>query len=260
MFLLLDSKNDIEEASEYCDLIGQDVLWTNLTDLLDAGISEKLISTLLKAPQNNQTIIQVAHELEKIGKLYILSNLVLSNEALTNDPLLLSLKLKLLVEKDEKLFLEIISRAEANDLELILKYCEAKSPKLAIKYYLQIKNASEISRLAFKLEDWNTLSLFLITYKNVSAWAASLENEASPMLFENVLANSDKFQDTESASCLIKALVTKNDSESLLKIMKSWLENNKVLCSSRSLQTLYLIQLIKVRSNLFSTKCLFFFV
>lgn len=249
IILLFDSKNDTEESSKYCELIGQDALWNNLTELLNAGISERLLLNLIKNPQNNQIIVQVAKELEKIDKLNILSNLVLSDESVTKDPTLLSLKLKILTEKDEDLFLNLISKAGASHIESVLKYCEAKNPKLAIKHYLSIKNASEISRLAFKLEDWDTLSLFLIKYKNVSAWTSALENESSQKLFANVLENSDKFQDTESASSLIKALVSKNDSEALLKIMKSWLENNKVLSSSRSLQTLYLIQLIKVNAK-----------
>lgn len=243
IFLLFDSKNDTEESLKYCELIGQDALWNNLTDLLNAGISEGLLLNLIKNPQNNQIIVQVAQELEKIDRLNILSNLVLSDESMT------TLKLKILTEKDEDLFLDLISKAGASHIESGLKYCEAKNPKLAIRYYLSIKNASEISRLAFKLEDWDTLSLFLIKYKNVSAWSSALENESSRKLFANVLKNSDKFQDTESASALIKALVSKNDSEDLLKIMKSWLENNKVLSSSRSLQTLYLIQLIKVNAK-----------
>ena len=243
IFLLFDSKNDTEESLKYCELIGQDALWNNLTDLLNAGISEGLLLNLIKNPQNNQIIVQVAQELEKIDRLNILSNLVLSDESMT------TLKLKILTEKDEDLFLDLISKAGASHIESGLKYCEAKNPKLAIRYYLSIKNASEISRLAFKLEDWDTLSLFLIKYKNVSAWSSALENESSRKLFANVLKNSDKFQDTESASSLIKALVSKNDSEDLLKIMKSWLENNKVLSSSRSLQTLYLIQLIKVNAK-----------
>lgn len=249
LFLLFDSQNDAEESSKYCDLIGQDVLWTNLADFISAGLSETTILRLLKMPKIKQQVVQVADELERIDKLSILSNLALSEVAFAIDSLLLPIKLKILAEKDEEKFLDLILKAEGNMINSVLQYCEAKNPKLAIKYYLSINNATEISRLAFKFEDWNTLSLFLIKYRNISAWLAALENKSGQKLFDSALENSDKFQDTESASCLIKALVTKNDSEALMKIMKSWLENNSVLCSSRSLQTLYMIQLIKVCSD-----------
>lgn len=253
IFLLFDSQNDVHEASTYCDLIGQDVLWTNLSDFLNAGISETTLLGFLKMPQVKQKVIQVAAELERIDKLYILSNLALSEETFATDPLLLPIRLKILVEKDEEKFLDLILKAEGNTINSVLQYCEIKKPKLAIRYYLSINNATEISRLCFQFEDWNTLSLFLINNKNVSAWSSALENKSGQKLFDAVLEKSDKFQDTESASCLIKALVTKNDSEALMMIMKLWLEHNKVLCSSRSLQTLYMIQLIKVRTNYFKS-------
>ena len=251
MFSLLDSQNDFEEASKYCDLIGQDVFWENICDLLNAGISDEIVFRLLKIPSNIQNITKVAVELERMDKLNILSNLVLAEEAVSNDPLFLPLKLKILVDKDEKTFLDLISKADVNTIGDVLKYCEYKNPNLVIKYHLLNNNAAEILRLTIKYENWDTLSLFLINYKNVQVWISAFDSESGKNIFDSALQNSDKFQDTESASCLIKALVTKNDSDSLLKIMKSWIENNKVLCSSRALQTLYMIQLIKVGSNQF---------
>lgn len=248
MFLLFDSQSDTDEALKYCDLIGQDALWTNLSDLLKAGVAETTILRLLKMPPVKQKVVQIASELEKNDKLTILSNLALSEEAFTIDPLLLPIMLKVLAEKDEKKFLDLVTKTEGNIMTSVLQYCETKNLKLAIKYYLSINNATEILRLCIKFDEWNTLSLFLINFKNISAWTSALETKSVQKLFDVVIVNSDKFQDTESASCLIKALVTKNDSEKLMKIMKSWLEYNKVLSSSRSLQTLYMIQLIKVLS------------
>lgn len=100
--------------------------------------------------------------------------------------------------------------------------------------------------MCFLLEDWNSLSLYLINSKNSTTWSAALSQEKSPKLFEKVIENSRLFPDTESASCLIKVLASKEDSSSLLIIISSWLKSNEKLRTSRSLQTLYLINLIKV--------------
>lgn len=127
-----------------------------------------------------------------------------------------------------------------------MKYVERKNPKLALDYYLSIQNADEILRLSFLLEDWNSLSLYLINQKNSILWTTALNNEKSLKLFEKVVENSNSFPDTESASCLIKVLASKEDSVSLLNIVSAWLKNNERLRSSRSLQTLYMINLIKV--------------
>lgn len=246
LFSLFDLKNDATEASKYCDFIGQNVFWTNLINLLNAGISEKLIISLLRVPKDIQIIVHVSEQLEKFDKISILTSLIMSTEEVFDDECLLPLKLKVLSENDEDLFIRFISKMDGNIKESILKYCEMKNPKLAMRYYLENKMAAEVLKLSFKSEDWKTLSIFLINHKNVSVWTSALENESYNILFEKVINNSDKFEDSESASCLIKALVMKKDSDSLLKIMKSWLENNKFLRTSRSLQTLYLIHLIKV--------------
>ena len=127
-----------------------------------------------------------------------------------------------------------------------MKYAEKKNPKLALDYYLSSQNTDEILRLSLQLEDWNSLSLYLINQKNSVLWSIGLNNEKSSKLFEKVIENSNCFSDTESASCLIKVLASKGDSVSLLNIISSWLKNNEKLRSSRSLQTLYMINLIKV--------------
>lgn len=127
-----------------------------------------------------------------------------------------------------------------------MEYVKKKNPKLALKYYLFARNVDEILSLSFQLEDWNSLSLFLINHKNSATWSTALNDEKSPQLFGKVIENSNLFPDTESASCLIKVLASKEDYEFLLKIISAWLNNNEKLRCSRSLQTLYIINLIKV--------------
>lgn len=117
---------------------------------------------------------------------------------------------------------------------------------MALEYYLVVKKVVEILRLSFQLEDWNRLSLFLINHKDSTAWSAALNNEKSKEIFEKVIENSKLFPDTESASCLIKVLASKDDSVTLLSIVSSWLDHNENLQKNRSLQTIYLINLIKV--------------
>lgn len=128
-----------------------------------------------------------------------------------------------------------------------MKYAEEKNPKLALEYYLTTHNTDEILRMSFLLEDWNSLSFYLINQKNSFLWSTALNHEKSSKLFEKLIEKSDSFPDTESASCLIKVLVGKGESISLLSIISAWLKNNEILRSSKSLQTLYMINLINVR-------------
>lgn len=127
-----------------------------------------------------------------------------------------------------------------------MKYAEGKNPKLVFEYYLSSQNADEILRLSFQLEDWSSLSTYLINQKNPILWSTALNNENSSKFFEKVIENSNCFPDTESASCLIKVLAGIGDTISLLNIISAWLENNEKLRTSKSLQTLYMINLIKV--------------
>ena len=127
-----------------------------------------------------------------------------------------------------------------------MRYAEEKNPKLVLAYYLLTQNEDEILRLSFRLEDWKSLSLFLISRKDPLLWCSALSHKYSSKLFEKIIEYSSSFSDTESASCLIKALAGKGDSVSLMKIISAWLENNEKLRNSKSLQTLYMINLIKV--------------
>lgn len=127
-----------------------------------------------------------------------------------------------------------------------MKYCEMHNSSLALKHYLNTGEVSEILRLSFELKHWDSLSLFLINSRNAESWSLALSRETADLLFAKVVENANSFPDTESASCLIKVLAGKDDQKSLIKIMSAWLETNPKLRSSRSLQTLYLINVIKV--------------
>lgn len=132
-----------------------------------------------------------------------------------------------------------------------MQYCEKKNPDLALKYYLSTNDIDEILRIAFKFENWEYLTDFLINYKNSNVWSKALNYENSIKLFGKLIEKASSFPDSESASCLIKVLSSRQDSESLLKIMGAWLGKNEKLKSSKSLQTLYLLHLIKVFQILF---------
>lgn len=127
-----------------------------------------------------------------------------------------------------------------------MKYCEEHNAKLALAYYLNTSAAPEIIRLSFKLKEWESLSCFLIGDKKAENWSLALSYEDSDILLSKIIENAHLFPDTESASCLIKVLAGKDDQQSLIQMMSAWLENNSKLRSSRSLQTLYLISIIKV--------------
>ena len=128
----------------------------------------------------------------------------------------------------------------------VMIYCENNAPELALKHYLSGQNHTEVLRLSLKLKDWNALAVFLINLKNSSAWSSALEIDELPDFFSKVVEKANIFPGSESASCLIKVLAAKEDSKMLLDIMSAWLEQNEKLSLSRSLQTLYLINLIKV--------------
>lgn len=130
-----------------------------------------------------------------------------------------------------------------------MQYCERINPKLALRYYLNAGEESEVLRLCYELHEWDSLSNFLINSKSTGGWSLALSHENSVSLIEKVIENAHAFPDTESASCLIKVLAGREDQESLLNIMSAWLENNQKLRSSRSLQTLYLINLLKVNKH-----------
>lgn len=116
---------------------------------------------------------------------------------------------------------------------------------MALKYYLLTNNPDEILESALILQKFDILSDYLINQKNSSYWAKVLNRDESSRLFSSVVEKASEFPDTESASCLIKVLAAREDPRPILEIMSAWLENNHKLKSSRSLQTLYLINLIK---------------
>lgn len=127
-----------------------------------------------------------------------------------------------------------------------MSYCEINNPKMLLNYYLFIEKLDDVIRLSFQLEEWSALVLFLINFKNYNAWLKIVDSEKLMHLFPIIIEKSDIFFDPESASCLIKALSTKNEPELLIKFTGALLCNNLKLKSSRSLQTIYLINLIQV--------------
>lgn len=125
-------------------------------------------------------------------------------------------------------------------------FCEINNPKMALKYYLLTEKLDDVVRLAFQLKDWDALISFLINFKNFNAWLTIIESEQVIDIFPILIKKSEDFFDSESASCLIKVLSAKNEHELLIQFVSALLCTNLKLKSSRSLQTIYLINLIQV--------------
>ena len=106
MMLLLESKDDKNEAEEFVQVFGVDLFWSNILVFLGNGVSENFIKSLLKMPTEVQIVAKIGSELAENGKLSIISDFVLKNEALTEEAQMFSLKLKILCENaNDELFL-----------------------------------------------------------------------------------------------------------------------------------------------------------
>lgn len=110
-----EAKDDLDEAKKYFEISGQNVLWSNLCSFITSGISESFIKALLECPPKDSKLIgQVGRELEKMNKLNIISNVLLSeNNCFENEPDLISFKLKLLAESDGERYLQLVKEIES---------------------------------------------------------------------------------------------------------------------------------------------------
>lgn len=106
---VFESHNDVDEAKKYFELVGQDVLWHNLHVFVEHEISESFLKALLKCPDNHSTIISTASDFEKQDKLSMISDIVLADDCFPNEDEIIVLKLKLLAESSDELFLKAIS-------------------------------------------------------------------------------------------------------------------------------------------------------
>lgn len=127
-----------------------------------------------------------------------------------------------------------------------MKFCEVNNPKMALKYYLLTEKLDDVVRLSFQLEEWDALILFLIKIKNYKYWFEIVDSEQFINIFPIIIKKSGDCFDPESASCLIKVLSAKNEHELLIQFASALLCNNLKLKNSRSLQTIYIINLIQV--------------
>ena len=131
-----------------------------------------------------------------------------------------------------------------------MHFCEVNNPKMALKYYLLVERLDDVVRLSFQLEEWDALVLFLIKIKNYNSWFEIVDSEQFINIFPIIKKLGDCF-DPESASCLIKVLSAKNEHELLIQFASALLCNNLKLKNSRSLQTVYIINLIQVFLSIF---------
>lgn len=107
------SEDDIKEAKQYLEIVGQDILWSHLMILINNNVSEKFIRALLECPKESKQIIQVGAELLKADKLDVISDVLLSeNECFKKDPIIVSLKLKFLSETNGEKFLQSVKELE----------------------------------------------------------------------------------------------------------------------------------------------------
>jgi hypothetical protein len=108
-----ESENDIEEAKKYLEIVSQDVFWPCIPILIKDNISEKFIKEMVDCPKESKLIIQIGTKLEKVDKLDIISNVLLSkNDCCKKDSNIISLKLKLLSESSGEQFLQSVKELE----------------------------------------------------------------------------------------------------------------------------------------------------
>lgn len=115
-----------------------------------------------------------------------------------------------------------------------------------MKLYSSMENFNKLIAVSVVSDKFDVLIDFVINSKSAQYWDKLLNCDDSERIFDFVLEKANNFSDTDSASCLIKVLASQNKNTLLLKIISNWLKFNDKLRQSRSLQTLYAINLIKV--------------
>lgn len=109
-----EAKDDLDEAKKYFEISGQNALWSNLCNFITCGISDNFIKALLECPKDQKAITKAGKELEKMDKLNIISNVLLSeNNCFENEQDIISLKLKLLAESDGERYLQMVNELES---------------------------------------------------------------------------------------------------------------------------------------------------
>lgn len=87
-------------------MLGADSFWSNILVLLESGVSENFIKSLLILPTDSQIVSKIGSELAENGKLSIISDFILNNDTLVKDDQIISLRLKILCDKSNaELFL-----------------------------------------------------------------------------------------------------------------------------------------------------------
>lgn len=245
---VFESNDDLKEALKYFEIVGQDTLWNNLVSLIDSDISDDFIKGLICFPDNTQILIKISHELENIDRLDILSDMVSSSMNLdTSEPEIMCIFLKVLSHFNEELFFKYIDDPRLNHhVNDVIKYSKRCNPSLTLEFFIHTNNFEEILNLSFSLSLWEKLAMYLIKSKQAASWSMALDKDENGNLFAKVIELVSVFPDSESASCLIKVIVLKKNNSMLIKIVSALLENNDVLHTNRSLQTIYLITLIEV--------------
>lgn len=132
----------------------------------------------------------------------------------------------------------------------MLHYAQTNNPLAAQAYFKEFGLVEQFMELAFEKEDWQGLSDYLISSKKQLLWEQVLKGPHASQVFDCTVESCSSFSVPESASALVKALVSLKETEKLLEIAASLLHNNPKFKTSRSLQTLYLLNLIpKTDSN-----------
>ena len=113
---LFCSENDRDEAFKYVEIIGQDRLWDKIIALLDFGIPEAFLKSLIDLPNDHKKIIDAGRRLEKQRKLEIISPILNSEKLVETSAEIMSFRAKILIQEDDELFLKFIQ-----DPKLVLK-------------------------------------------------------------------------------------------------------------------------------------------
>lgn len=141
-------------------------------------------------------------------------------------------------------------------MDSVMKYCEIHNLPLALTYYTDKKQISDVIRISDQMQQWDKLVIFLIGLKDQEAWSKVISSDSWDVVFALVLESAPHFSDSESASCLIKSLTAQHKSEQLCSFISELLKHNNVLKNNRSLQTLYLLTLIKTSPEEALSQCL----
>lgn len=130
---LFCSENDWDEAFKYIQIIGQDKLWDKIIVLLDFGIPEAFLKSLIDLPTDHKKIIDAGRRLEERKKIEIISRIFSSEFFFESSAEIMSFKAKILIQADDELFLKFIQ-----DPKLVIKTFLWRIFNLFRKFFLKI--------------------------------------------------------------------------------------------------------------------------